>query len=96
MNVVIEPLPPDAIGSHRAELAALLQDAVDGGASVGFLPPVSGLYRSLGWQFAGAIPGYARSAGGALDATAIYYKLLSPPDPAVLSPRAPRSSPPSA
>ena len=34
------------------------------------------LYRSLGWQFVGSIPRYARSAGGALDANAIYYRLI--------------------
>jgi len=34
------------------------------------------LYRGLGWQFAGSIPRYARSANGALDANAIYYRLL--------------------
>ena len=32
--------------------------------------------RSLGWEFAGSIPRYARSATGALDANAIYYRLL--------------------
>jgi acetyltransferase len=36
------------------------------------------LYRSMGWQRAGVIPRYARSAGGALDATAFYYRLLDP------------------
>ena len=36
------------------------------------------LYRSLGWEFAGSIPRYARSANGALDANAIYYRLLDP------------------
>lgn len=34
------------------------------------------LYRKLGYARAGAIPGYARSAGGALDATAFYYLSL--------------------
>ena len=38
--------------------------------------PSEALYRSLGWTFAGAIPQYARSANGALHATAIYYLLL--------------------
>jgi acetyltransferase len=37
-----------------------------------------GLYRATGWTFAGSIPRYARSADGALDANAIYYKLLAP------------------
>jgi ribosomal protein S18 acetylase RimI-like enzyme len=38
--------------------------------------PSEALYRSLGWTFVGAIPRYARSADGALHATAIYYLLL--------------------
>jgi GNAT superfamily N-acetyltransferase len=41
--------------------------------------PSEGLYQEAGWTFAGAIPDYARSATGALDATALYYKLLVPP-----------------
>jgi ribosomal protein S18 acetylase RimI-like enzyme len=40
--------------------------------------PSEALYRAMGWTFAGAIPRYARSATGALDATALYYKLLDP------------------
>jgi ribosomal protein S18 acetylase RimI-like enzyme len=40
--------------------------------------PSERLYASLGWRFAGAIPRYARSASGALDASAFYYKLLDP------------------
>ena len=43
--------------------------------------PSEVLYRAVGWTFAGAIPDYARSAGGALDATAFYYKLLAPAAP---------------
>jgi acetyltransferase len=38
--------------------------------------PSEVLYRAVGWTFAGAIPRYARSAAGTLDATALYYKLL--------------------
>ena len=38
--------------------------------------PSEHLYRSMGWVRAGVIPCYARSAGGALDPTAFYYKLL--------------------
>jgi hypothetical protein len=34
-------------------------------------------YRSAGWTFAGSIPRYARSAGGRLDANAIYDQLLA-------------------
>jgi ribosomal protein S18 acetylase RimI-like enzyme len=40
--------------------------------------PSERLYRALGWQFVGSIPEYARSASGALDANAIYYRLLDP------------------
>lgn len=169
----IEPLTPAGVQAHRPVLTALLRDAVESGASVGFLPPLSDaeagaywdtvaaavdegsrvalvahdqalglvgsaqldlamranarhraevskvmvhqrarrrgvgralmlaleeharrlgrttlildtrqgdpsetLYRSLGWTLAGAIPAYARSASGDLDATAYYYKLL--------------------
>jgi ribosomal protein S18 acetylase RimI-like enzyme len=172
----IEALGPEALARHRPALVALLRDAVDGGASVGFLPPLTeaeagaywdgilgavrdgacvvlaahdpalglvgsaqlelarranarhraevskvmvhrrarrrgigrallaaleeharrlgrttlvldtrqgdpseALYRAAGWTFAGAIPRYARSATGALDATALYWKLLEPP-----------------
>ena len=38
--------------------------------------PSEALYLSLGWTLAGIIPRYARSADGALDATAFYYRLL--------------------
>ena len=40
--------------------------------------PSEQLYRSMGWVRAGIIPCYARSARGALDPTAFYYKLLDP------------------
>jgi ribosomal protein S18 acetylase RimI-like enzyme len=43
--------------------------------------PSEGLYRAVGWTFAGAIPRYARSATGTLDPTALYYKLLEPAAP---------------
>jgi ribosomal protein S18 acetylase RimI-like enzyme len=52
--------------------------------------PSERLYRSRGWVRAGVIPRYARSAGNALDATAIYYKLLDAD--AVRAP-APRAQP---
>lgn len=42
--------------------------------------PSEGLYASVGWQRVGEIPQYARSAGGALDATALYCKLLLAPE----------------
>ena len=40
------------------------------------------LYRKLGYTRAGVIPGYARSADGALDATAFYYLFVSALSPA--------------
>jgi GNAT superfamily N-acetyltransferase len=40
--------------------------------------PSEQLYTSLGWQLAGVIPRYARSANGALDPSAFYYKLVGP------------------
>jgi len=38
--------------------------------------PSEALYRGMGWQPAGTIPRYARSANGTLHTTAFYYKLL--------------------
>ncbi|WP_028594268.1 GNAT family N-acetyltransferase [Paenibacillus assamensis] len=38
--------------------------------------PSNLLYRSIGYQQAGIIPSFARSASGNLDATVLYYKLL--------------------
>lgn len=38
--------------------------------------PSERLYRSLDWVPAGVIPRYAQGAGGALDASAFYYRLL--------------------
>jgi GNAT superfamily N-acetyltransferase len=38
--------------------------------------PSEALYRGMGWQPAGAIPRYARSADSTLHTTAFYYKLL--------------------
>ena len=40
--------------------------------------PSERLYASLGYTRVGEIPQFARSATGALDATAFYYKLLVP------------------
>jgi len=40
--------------------------------------PSEALYRGLGWSFVGAIPRYARSADGRLEATAVYYRLVEP------------------
>jgi ribosomal protein S18 acetylase RimI-like enzyme len=38
--------------------------------------PSERLYASLGWRRIGVIPRYAESAGGRLDGSAFYYKLL--------------------
>jgi len=38
--------------------------------------PSEALYRGMGWQPAGTIPRYARSADGTLHTTTFYYKLL--------------------
>ncbi len=40
--------------------------------------PAEQLCLAQGWAFAGSIPRDARSAGGVLDANAIYSKLLDP------------------
>ena len=57
--------------AHRLGRTTLVLDTRQG-------DPSEALYQALGWTFAGAIPRYARSATGALDATALYYKLLDP------------------
>jgi len=38
--------------------------------------PSERLYQSAGWQLVGVVPRYARSAGGRLDGSAFYWKLL--------------------
>lgn len=35
-----------------------------------------GMYRKLGWQAAGVVPGYARGADGIFHATVLFYKEL--------------------
>jgi ribosomal protein S18 acetylase RimI-like enzyme len=71
----------EAIG--RALMAAVEARARDLGRSTLVLDtrqgdPSESLYRSLGWQLAGAVPRYAQSGDGALHTTAIYYRLLAP------------------
>jgi acetyltransferase len=68
-------------GLGRAVMQALEAEAHQRGRTTLILDtrqgdPSEALYRGLGWSFAGAIPCYARSATGALDGTALYYKLL--------------------
>jgi len=53
MSPLIEPLGPDAAARERPALAALLQDAVDSGASVGFLPPVPAAEAAAYWDAVG-------------------------------------------
>jgi ribosomal protein S18 acetylase RimI-like enzyme len=55
--------------ARRLDRTTLVLDTREG-------DPSERLYRSLGWQRAGVIPRYARSANGALDGSAFYYKLL--------------------
>jgi hypothetical protein len=38
--------------------------------------PAERLYASVGYTLVGVIPEYARSAGGALEPSAFYYKVL--------------------
>ena len=68
-------------GIARALMQAAEAEARRRGRTTLFLDtrlgdPSEILYRGLGWQYAGSIPRYARSANGALDANAIYYRLL--------------------
>ena len=55
--------------AHRLGRTTLVLDTRQG-------DPSERLYTALGYHFAGAIPAYARSAGGALDPSAFYYRLL--------------------
>jgi len=68
MPVNIGPLSADQIGELRPALAALLQDREE--------DPSERLYQTLGWQRAGAIPRWARSADGTLHTTVFYYRVL--------------------
>lgn len=53
--------------AKQAGRSLIVLDTREGDAS-------NNLYRSLGYIQAGYIPNYAKSAGGELDATIIYYK----------------------
>ncbi len=70
---MIEPLDADGARRERPALIALLQDAVDGGASVGFLPPLAAPEAGAYWDEVAAALGagsrlllVARDAGGAV------------------------------
>ena len=56
--------------ARRHERTLLLLDTVTGN-------PAETLYRSLGFQVAGVVPGYALSTEGAMESTTIMYKQLS-------------------
>ena len=72
----VEQLEPEAVTALEFGLVALLQNVVGAGASIGFLRPLAADEAARYWQSVGSIPEYARSASGALDANAIYYRLL--------------------
>jgi acetyltransferase len=56
--------------ARQRKLSLLVLDTVKGDAA-------EQLYPKIGYQRAGEIPAYARSGAGGLDATVIFYKLLS-------------------
>jgi len=68
--------------ARRRDRTTLVLDTREG-------DPSEILYRSLGWQRAGVIPHYARSATGALDGSAFYYKLMGGAGRAPHTPLAP-------
>ncbi|GLX67193.1 GNAT family N-acetyltransferase [Paenibacillus glycanilyticus] len=66
-------------GIARRLMLAAEADAVQGNRSLLVLDTREGdpsnlLYASLGYELAGRIPNFARSVGGSLDATMIYFK----------------------
>ncbi|WP_042870477.1 GNAT family N-acetyltransferase, partial [Aeromonas piscicola] len=68
-------------GVGRALMAAMEQGASDAGRTLLVLDTrvgdvASSLYRQLGYQEAGQIPDFARSADGTLAATLFFYKQL--------------------
>ncbi|MGW3386318.1 GNAT family N-acetyltransferase [Streptomyces cinereoruber] len=66
----VERLTPDAVRAHAPDgLAALLVDAVDGGASVGFLAPLGAAEAASWWlRAAGEAEEGTRDVWAALDA----------------------------
>jgi ribosomal protein S18 acetylase RimI-like enzyme len=68
-------------GIGRALMRAIEEEARRHGRTTLVLDTREGdsserLYRSVGWQLTGVVPRYARSAGGGLDGSAFYWKLL--------------------
>ena len=81
--VRIEALTPAAARAAEPALIAILKDARRLGRTTLVLDtregdPSEALYAGVGWVRAGVIPRFAESAGGGLDGTALYYKLLAP------------------
>jgi len=73
-------------GVARALMQRLEDEALLVGRSLLTLDTRAGdaaepLYRSMGYQFVGLIPRYARNGDGGLDATAVFYKELGSPQP---------------
>lgn len=69
-------------GTGKALLAEIERRAIDHGRTLLVLDTRQGdaaeqLYRRVGYQEAGVIPAYARSATGSLDGTIFFYKQLS-------------------
>lgn len=71
-------------GVAAALMAAVEQAALELGRPLLVLDTVPGtaadrLYRRLGWQAVGSIPGFARMPDGPLCDTTLFYKWLRPP-----------------
>src|SRR5215216_6211947 len=71
-------------GVARALMMALEDEALAAGKTLVVLDtregdPSNDLYRALGYQEAGRIPGWARDAAGTLSATVFWYKPLESP-----------------
>ncbi|TSB45994.1 GNAT family N-acetyltransferase [Alkalicoccobacillus porphyridii] len=75
---------PDArrLGAARALMQEIEKKAIEQKRSLLILDTREGdaanrLYRSLGYQFAGAIPNFARNEKGVLETTNLYYKIIN-------------------
>ena len=72
------------LGFGRALMVAIEDAAREAGRTLLTLDTEAGrageaLYRALGWTLAGTIPRYARSTGGGLHGTAIFWKEIAAP-----------------
>jgi acetyltransferase len=70
-------------GIGQALMNALENAAASRGLSLLVLDTITGgepeqFYRQTGYQYAGTIPDFARSTGGKLEATSIFWKKLAP------------------